>query len=74
MTEIGLPDDNVTGLTGRVTVAIEPGHVGEVLVSVQGSSQAYSAITEGEEAALPLNARVVVIEQVSARTLLVAPC
>jgi hypothetical protein len=66
--------DRLVGQTGRVTVAVEPGHVGEVLLSVQGSAQAYSAISEGEDATIPVNARVVVIEQASSRTLVVAPC
>lgn len=64
----------LTGLTGRVTVPIEPGHTGEVIISVEGSSEAFSAITEGEDSTVAVNSRVVVIEQPSARTVVVARC
>lgn len=67
-------DDMVTGLVGRVSVAITPGHTGEVMLPVRGSTEPYSAITEGESETIPENARVVVIDQVGNRTVVVSKC
>lgn len=66
--------DELVGLMGRVSVPIAPGHTGEVMLPVRGSTEAYSAITEEESGTLTENSRVVVIDQVGNRTVVVAPC
>ncbi len=67
-------DEALTGLIGRVSVAIAPGHTGEVMLPVRGSTEPYSAITEQEADTIPENARVVVIDQVGNRTVVVSAC
>jgi hypothetical protein len=64
-------DEPLTGLVGRVTVPIAPGHTGEVMLPVRGSTEPYSAITEEEET-IAENARVLVIDQLGNRTVLVS--
>lgn len=63
-------DDDTTGLVGRVSVPIPIDGAGEVILSIRGGSEAFTAYTQGGEA-LSKNARVVVVEQTGPRTVLV---
>ncbi|MFD5030919.1 hypothetical protein ACFVWX_27105 [Streptomyces sp. NPDC058220] len=58
------------GAIGRVTVPIPADGPGEVLVSVRGGSEAYAAW-----AAHPIgrNLRVIVVDSISARSVIVEP-
>jgi hypothetical protein len=58
------------GAIGRVTVPIPSGGAGEVLVAVRGGSEAYAAWSER-----PIGAhiRVIVVESISARSVIVEP-
>lgn len=58
------------GAIGRVTVPIPADGPGEVLVSVRGGSEAYAAW-----AGRPIgrNLRVIVVESISARSVIVEP-
>lgn len=56
------------GAVGRVTVPIPPDGPGEVLVAVRGGSEAYTAWSA---AAIGRDARIVVVDSVSARTVMV---
>jgi hypothetical protein len=69
----GGPGEDAIGRIGRVSVPISQGHPGEVILQIRGGSEAYTAYTEGEEP-LAVNTRVVVVEQLSSRTLLVTSC
>lgn len=63
-------DDDLTGMVGRVSIPIPTEGSGEVILSVRGGSEAFTAYTQGNEA-LNKNARAVVIEQTGPRTILV---
>lgn len=63
-------DDDTTGLVGRVSVPIPIDGAGEVILSIRGGSEAFTAYTQGGEA-LSKNARAVVVEQTGPRTVLV---
>ena len=63
-------DDDTTGMVGRVSVPIPIDGEGEVILSVRGGSEAFTAYTQGSES-LSKNARVVVVEQTGPRTVLV---
>lgn len=66
-------DDGIespVGLIGRVTVPIPAGGMGEVLVSIQGGSEAYAAWADEP---IAKNCRVLVVERSSARSVIVAP-
>ncbi|MHB1511310.1 MAG: hypothetical protein ACYCST_13390 [Acidimicrobiales bacterium] len=61
------------GRMGRVSVPISPDVPGEVIIQIRGGSEAYTAYTQSEEP-LAVNTRIVVVEQLSSRTLLVTSC
>jgi hypothetical protein len=62
--------NEAVGRMGRVSVPISPGVPGEVIIQIRGGSEAYTAYTQTEEP-LAVNTRIVVVEQLSSRTLLV---
>ena len=64
---------SAVGMLGRVSIPISAGRPGEVILKIRGGSEAFTAYTQGDEP-LAANARVVVIEQLSPRTLLVTGC
>ena len=65
--------DETVGRVGRVSVPISQGVAGEVIIQIRGGSEAYTAYTQTEEP-LAVNTRIVVVEQLSSRTLLVTSC
>ncbi len=65
--------DGAVGRMGRVSVTIAPGFPGEVIVPIRGGSEAFTAYTQSE-GSLAVNTRVVVVEQLSPRTVLVTSC
>lgn len=64
---------DLTGLTGRISVPVSSERPGEIIVSVRGGREAFTAYTTGDES-LSLNARAVVVERTGARTVLVTGC
>ena len=60
---------DLLGSVGRVTVSIPQGGLGEVLLPVRGGSEAFAAISDEP---IPRHTRVVVVECVSARSVVVA--
>ncbi|OON78051.1 hypothetical protein [Streptomyces tsukubensis] len=58
------------GAVGRVTVPIPLNGPGEVLVAVRGGSEAYAAWSN---APIGMHTRVIVVDCVSARSLIVEP-
>lgn len=63
-------DDDLTGMVGRVSVPIPTDGPGEVILSVRGGSEAFTAYTQGNEV-LTKNAHAVVVEQTGPHTILV---
>lgn len=63
-------NDEVTGLVGRVSVPITADLPGEIIISIRGGSEAYTAYTtNGEE--LKKNTHAAVIEQTGPHTVMV---
>ncbi|MET9483826.1 MULTISPECIES: hypothetical protein [unclassified Streptomyces] len=58
------------GAIGRVTVPIPAEGPGEVLVAVRGGSEAYAAWSDRP---IGRNLRVIVVESISARSVIVEP-
>jgi len=65
-----MSDHQVVGKIGRVTGAIRPGRVGEVMLTVRGGSEAFLARCDGGNE-LPAGSRVVVVEYQPPRTVIV---
>jgi hypothetical protein len=66
-------ESNVVGLTGRISIPVPVDGPGEIIISIRGGSEAFTAYTLGEES-LPRNARAAVVEKTGARTVLVTGC
>lgn len=66
-----LDDDEMVGRVGRVTLGITPEHPGEVIVAIRGGTEAFTALCDE---AVAKNARVVIVECLSGRTVSVTPC
>jgi hypothetical protein len=64
----------MVGSVGRITRAgaVRPGRLGEVMVTIDGSAQAYLA-RDADGGGIPAGTEVVVVEQTAPRTLLVTP-
>ncbi|MFD9424757.1 MULTISPECIES: hypothetical protein [unclassified Streptomyces] len=60
------------GAVGRVTVQIPPDGPGEVLVAVRGGSETYAAWCESATT-LDRDVRVIVVDSLSARSVIVEP-
>jgi hypothetical protein len=63
-------EESLLGKIGRVTVSIPADGPGEVLLSVRGGTEAYAAWSDEP---IARHNRVVVVERISARSVLVAP-
>jgi hypothetical protein len=61
--------ENLIGMIGRVTVSIPANGPGEVLLSVRGGSEAFAAWSA--DGPLPRHSRVIVVDALSARSVLV---
>lgn len=66
-----MSDHRVVGKIGRVTGAIKPGKLGEVMIPVRGGSEAFLARTDDEEP-IAVGARIVVTEYLPPRTVIVS--
>ena len=65
-------DQEVVGRIGRVTGAIAPGRLGEVMVAIRGGSEAFHAYATDPRDALSTGTRVVVVEYFPPRTVVVS--
>ena len=68
-----MADHSMIGKVGRVTGTISPGHVGEVMVSVRGGTEAFNAYATDPNATIMSSSRVVVVEYFPPRTVVVSP-
>ena len=62
--------ESLLGKVGRLTVSIPVNGPGEVLLPVRGRSEAFAAWSDEP---IPRHSRVVVVERLSARSVLVTP-
>lgn len=60
---------DLLGSVGRVTVSIPQGGLGEVLLPVRGGSETFAAVSDEP---IPRHSRIVVLECLSARSVIVA--
>lgn len=67
-----MPDPQMVGKTGRVTGAIAPGKLGEVMVAMRGGSEAFHAYASDSVETLAPGSRIVVVEYYPPRTVVVA--
>jgi hypothetical protein len=68
MEELG---QELIGTVGMITVPVKPGRAGEVILPVRGGTEAFAAHADE---VIAKNARVVVVESLSARSVTVTPC
>src|SRR5947207_13397256 len=66
----GRSGGDLVGLIGRVTVAVREGHPGEVLLPVRGGTEAFAAWSDEP---IARHSRVLVVDALSARSVLVTP-
>jgi membrane protein implicated in regulation of membrane protease activity len=66
-------DHELIGKVGRVTGAIEPGKLGEVMIPIRGGSESYYAYSAGQDERIERGTRVVVLEHEAGRTVIVSP-
>lgn len=67
-----MSDQRVVGKTGRVTGEILPGRLGEVVIPIRGSSEAFLARCD-DQCTIRVGALVVVTEYLPPRTVIVSP-
>jgi hypothetical protein len=63
-------DQGLLGTIGRVTVSIPAGAPGEVLLPVRGGTEAFAAWSDEP---IPRHSRIVVVECMSGRSVIVTP-
>jgi hypothetical protein len=66
-------EQDMVGRVGRVTGAITPGHLGEVMIAVRGGSEAFHAYSTDRAETIGKGTRIVVIEYFPPRTVVVSP-
>jgi membrane-bound ClpP family serine protease len=64
-------DEEMVGRVGRVTLGITPDRAGEVILAIRGGTETFAALSDEP---IAKNARVVVVECLSGRTVSVTPC
>ncbi len=64
---------DVVGKLGRVTAAITPGHLGEVLIEVRQGTERFLARSSDAGATIPQHAQVIVVGSLGGRTVEVEP-
>jgi membrane protein implicated in regulation of membrane protease activity len=65
-------DHQLIGKVARVIGTIEPGKLGEIMVSIRGGSESYFAYASDPEETIERGARIVVLDQEAARTVIVS--
>ncbi len=67
-----MADQRMIGKAGRVTGTIKPGKMGEVMVEVRGGTEAFHAYASDGDDTLTTGTRIVVVEYLPPRTVIVA--
>jgi hypothetical protein len=65
-------DHQVIGKVGRLTGAIEPGEMGEVVLPVRGGSEAFYCYASDPAESIAEGARVIVLDHEPPRTVIVS--
>jgi membrane protein implicated in regulation of membrane protease activity len=73
MRSSAVDDQRMVGKVGRVTGAVRPGQIGEVMVAVRGGSEAFNAYSADPEESIERGTRVVVVDYFPPRTVVVSP-
>ncbi|HEY4377061.1 MAG TPA: hypothetical protein VGM93_07870 [Acidimicrobiales bacterium] len=68
-----MADQQIVGKTGRVTGRIVPGRIGEVTLSVRGGTEAYHAYNNDADEEIAPGTKVLVVELLPPRTVVVTP-
>lgn len=64
---------DVVGKLARVTAAITPGHLGEVVIEVRAGTERFLACAADKQATIPKHTQVLVVGSLGGRTVEVAP-
>jgi hypothetical protein len=65
-------DHQVVGKVGRLTGAIDPGELGEVVIPIRGGTESFYAYASDPQEAIPEGARVIVLDHEPPRTVIVS--
>lgn len=68
-----MADQRMVGKEGRVTGSIVPGGIGEVMVSVRGGTEHFHAYAADADDTIRLGTRIVVVDYLPPRTVIVTP-
>ena len=68
-----MADQRMIGKAGRVTGTIAPDRVGEVMIPVRGGTEHFHAYAADGEDTITRGSRVVVVEYLPPRSVIVAP-
>jgi hypothetical protein len=68
-----MADQRIVGKTGRVTGRVGPGRIGEVMIAVRGGTEAFHAYAAEGDDEMTTGSRVLVIEYLPPRTVVVTP-
>ena len=68
-----MADHTMVGKVGRVTGTVMPGRLGEVMVPVRGGTEAFNAYAADDDDTIPVGRRVVIVEYLPPRTVIVTP-
>ncbi len=63
----------MVGKVGRVTGTVMPDRLGEVMVPVRGGTESFNAYAADHDDTIPVGRRVVVVEYLPPRTVIVTP-
>jgi hypothetical protein len=65
-------EQEMIGKVGRVTGAISPGRLGEVMIAIRGGSEAFNAYSVDPADTIARGTRIVVVEYFPPRTVVVS--
>jgi hypothetical protein len=68
-----MADHQVVGKTGRVSGRVGPGRIGEVIVPIRGGTEAFHAYAVDTDEEIAPGTRVLVVDLMPPRTVVVTP-
>jgi hypothetical protein len=66
-------DQRMIGKEGRVTGTITPGRIGEVMIPVRGGTEHFHAYAADSDDTIPTGKRIIVVDYLPPRTVIVTP-